>query len=185
MSNQPSHPDRELFEYLRGGLDPSGRDMVEAHIAECADCKEVAGVVRALRQGGPDPDRASAWLEPRSGHPDISELATLFYGGAEASDVSQTAAHVAVCPDCREEIATYARAESAADSFDSRAAERVAFPDAAWEMIREWEDSSFAKTKPETKSLSPELAADDSADREQSKEARPNEPADLKQNYNK
>lgn len=185
MSNKQTHPGRELFEYLSGGLDPRGREMVEGHIAECDDCKEVIGVVRALRQGAPGPDTANAWLEEGSAHPDIGELAALFYGGAGAGSVSRAAAHVAVCPDCREEIAVYAEAERSAARFDSSAAKRVAVPAAAWEMIREWEDSSFAKTKPETKSLSPELAASDSTERGQTKEALPNRTGGLKQNSNK
>jgi anti-sigma factor ChrR (cupin superfamily) len=184
MSNKQAHPERELFEYLSGGLDASGAIMIEEHLRECAGCSEVVSLVRALRQGPAPPDDANAWLMSESEHPDIGELASLFYGDSSTSTVAKAAAHVALCPGCREEIAVYAQAEQVAARFDSRTSERASAPAAAWEMIREWEDSSFARTKLETKPLSPELAANDSTEQEQSKEPRathlPNETADRK-----
>jgi hypothetical protein len=107
-----------------------------------------------------------------SEHPDIGELASLFYGDSSTSTVAKAAAHVALCPGCREEIAVYAQAERIAARFDSRTSERASVPASAWEMIRGWEDSSFAGTKPDTKPLSPEHAAGDSSQQEQAKELR-------------
>jgi hypothetical protein len=173
MSNKRAHPERELFEYLSGGLDPHGANMIEEHLRECAGCSEVASLVRALRQSPVPPDDANAWLMDESEHPDIGELASLFYGDSSAGTVAKAAAHVALCPGCREEIAVYAQAERIAARFDSRASERASAPASAWEMIREWEDSSFARTKPETKPLSPELATNESTKQDESKEPRP------------
>jgi hypothetical protein len=58
------------------------------------------------------------------------------------------AAHVAVCRSCADEIAQYARADYAASRYEAAKAAAGEVPAKAWEMIRDWEDSGYAKLKP-------------------------------------
>ena len=82
-----------------------------------------------------------------SQHPDVSELASFFYSTLEGVS-SQVAGHVASCSSCAEEIAQYAAGERAASEYQVANRTRAEMPAKAWEMISEWEESSFAKLKP-------------------------------------
>jgi hypothetical protein len=84
-------------------------------------------------------------------HPDASELASFFYG---KSDKPATGAHLAVCQTCAEEIALYARAEVAAADFKPGKKTAAKVPAAAWQMIQDWQDNSFAKPKIESETVS-------------------------------
>ena len=67
------------------------------------------------------------------------------------------ASHVAQCSFCGEAIAQYARAESASAEYEPVKDTAGEVPAKAWEMIRDWEDSSFAQLKPATEVLGQEL----------------------------
>lgn len=150
MTRKATHPDKQLFDYLNGSLDAPAAAEVGEHLAACPQCASAAGLVRALK--------SSARISPGEAHPDASEIAGLFFrksGGTRA----ETAAHVAMCPSCVEEIAEYARAQTAASQYQAgeHLAERV--PAKAWEMIHEWEESSFAKPRQESEMIGHELLA--------------------------
>lgn len=157
MARKAAHPDKQLFDYLSGTLDAPSAQEVEKHLATCFDCARAAELVRALKstpRGG-----GSATLESDKEHPDAGQLAALFYGKAVGATPADTAAHVAKCQSCAMEISEYARAEAAASVYKPGHQVRGAVPPAAWEMIREWEDSSFAKLKSESEMIGHELLA--------------------------
>ncbi len=87
-------------------------------------------------------------------HPDSSELASFFYGKANKPAV---AAHIAVCHHCAEEIALYAQAERSAAIYKPNKKNAGEVPAAAWQLIRDWEESSFAKPKTVSETISTEL----------------------------
>jgi hypothetical protein len=149
-----AHPDGQLFDYLSGSPSAQSRASIEEHLSECAECAAVADLARALRS------QLSNLGDKDSGkHLSVSELASFFYSKSPRARNRAAAAHVAVCQSCAEEIAQYARAESAASLYepDKKAERRV--PAAVWEMIRDWEESSFAKPRPASDSISQEMLA--------------------------
>lgn len=100
--------------------------------------------------------QASNFNETQSAnsHPDVSELASFFYG---KSNKPATGAHLAVCQSCAEEIALYARAERAAADFKPNEKTAATVPAAAWQMINDWQDNSFAKPKAQSETISAEM----------------------------
>lgn len=156
MVKKSAHPDIQLFEYLNGALDATAAQVIEAHLSVCEDCASAAVMIRALKEAASESNRES---ENRvSGeHPDISELASFFYARSRLAGSTDVAAHVALCSACAEAIAEYARAESAAAAHTSPNVTAGAVPARAWEMIRDWEDSSFAKLKPASEVIGQEL----------------------------
>ncbi|HEX8185422.1 MAG TPA: zf-HC2 domain-containing protein [Blastocatellia bacterium] len=154
MVKKSAHPDGQLFEYLSGALDAQSRLSVEEHLSECSGCAAVAGLVGALK------DQTSN-LKPRISQEHLSagELAALFYSKSPRARNRAAAAHVAQCQSCAAELAQYAQAERAASSYDPGQAHGGEVPAAVWEMISEWEESSFAKPKPASDAISPEMIA--------------------------
>lgn len=170
MARKSAHPDKKLFDYLNGAMSDDARRQVEQHLSECADCAAIADLVRALKREAadaraipsatPEPSaRATQHTSPDtfSDHPDVAALAAFFYNRSPRQRDGQVAAHVARCRDCAAEIAQYAQAERAAAAYEPVAAEAAAVPAAAWEMIREWEESAFARPKSESDAASHEL----------------------------
>jgi hypothetical protein len=92
-------------------------------------------------------------------HLSVSELASFVYSKSPRTSNRAAAAHVAQCLSCAEEIAEYARAERAAREYNPAQVAGGEVPATAWEMIREWEESSFAKPKPATETLGHEMLA--------------------------
>jgi hypothetical protein len=149
MARKPAHPDKQLFDYLSGALDGQAAQTVEEHLAACSECGSAAELVRLLksaRQISPDQ------------HPDAGEIAALFYGKS-ARARAETAAHVAICRSCASEIGAYARAEAAASKYNSTEHASGDVPAAAWEMVSEWQESSFAKPRPASEVIGQELLA--------------------------
>jgi hypothetical protein len=163
MVKKSAHPDIKLFEYLSGGLDTKAAQVIDAHLSVCAECASLAGLVRRLKAPASEPNpeggyQISDLKSQTSGeHPDISELASFFYAKSRRAESSGVASHVAHCSSCGEAIAQYARAEHAAAEYKPAKDTAGEVPAKAWEMIRDWEDSSFAKLKPATEVLSQEL----------------------------
>jgi hypothetical protein len=153
MAVKPAHLEGQLFDYLGGALGASAVQEVEQHLAECPKCAAAAELFRALKSARRS--EVSTAREPYE-HPDASEIAALFYGKSSRAR-AKTAAHVANCRSCAREISEYARAEAAASAYNP--AEHVSgeVPATSWEMIREWEESSFAKTRPASDVISQEL----------------------------
>jgi hypothetical protein len=87
-------------------------------------------------------------------HPDSGELASFYYGKAVNLKV---AAHLAVCHTCAEEMALYAKAEQAAAHYKPGKKQVGEVPAVAWQLIRDWEESGFARPKAESETLSSEL----------------------------
>jgi hypothetical protein len=87
-------------------------------------------------------------------HPDVSELASFFYG---KSNKPATGAHLAVCQSCAEEITLYAKAERAATDFKPSKKTAAKVPAAAWQMISDWQDNSFAKPKSQSETVTAEM----------------------------
>ena len=87
-------------------------------------------------------------------HPSTSELASFFYGSASGKGVP---AHVAVCQSCAAELALYARAERAAEKQVGLEQTAGKIPAAAWQLIRDWEESDFARPKAESETRNTDL----------------------------
>lgn len=152
-----AHPDKYLFEYLNGALDAGSRLSVEAHLSECGDCAMVADLVSVIKaDAGQIYGRESHVLKE---HPTVSELASFFYSKSARARNQATAAHVAQCRSCAKEMAQYAQAERAASEYNPALQAGGEAPAAAWEMIREWEESSFAKPKPASETIGKEMLA--------------------------
>lgn len=161
MAGRSSHPESELVGYLNGTLAAGSAHTVEQHLAGCSDCSSFATVLRTLRQerklsaSRSSASTLSSESLPRGTqlpdepflHPDVSELASFFYGKSPEQRRALVAGHVAVCTECTEALSIYARAEHAATAFEPSKVKRDAFPQKAWELIRDWEDSSFARPR--------------------------------------
>lgn len=156
MIKKAAHPGFQLFEYLNGALDERAAQVIEAHLSVCDDCASVARLVRALRESALEPNREGQ-SQTSGEHPDLSELASFFYAKSRSAGSSNMAAHVALCSSCGEAIAQYARGEHAAAEYNPASVAAVQVPAKAWEMIRDWEDSSFAKVKPASEAISQDL----------------------------
>jgi hypothetical protein len=87
-------------------------------------------------------------------HPDTDELAAFFYG---KSHKPTTAAHLAACQNCAEEITLYRQSEQAATDFKPNQKTAGKIPAKAWQMIRDWQDNSFARPKPHSETVSAEM----------------------------
>lgn len=152
-----------MFEYLSGALDTKAAQVIEAHLSVCAECASLAGLVRGLKASASEGNhegrsQVSDLKSQTSGeHPDISELASFFYAKSRRAESSSVASHLAHCSSCGEAIAQYARAEGAAAEYKPVKDTAGEVPAKAWEMIRDWEDSSFAKLKPATEVLGQDL----------------------------
>jgi hypothetical protein len=163
MVKKPAHPDSELFEYLSGAVDEKAAQVIEAHLSVCAECASVEGLVHELKASASDRNRerrsqiSDLKSQTFGEHPDISELASFFYAKSRRAESSSVASHLAHCSSCGDAIAHYARAEHAAAEYTPVTDGAGEVPAKAWEMIRDWEDSSFAKLKPATEVLSQEL----------------------------
>src|SRR6185503_4606899 len=110
MAKKSEHPDSKLFDYLNGKTEGAETRLVDEHLSACDECASAAAVVRAMK------NEASESQAPSSQHPDVSELASLFYSTREGAS-SQVAGHIASCSSCAEEIAQYAAGERAASEY--------------------------------------------------------------------
>jgi anti-sigma factor RsiW len=178
MARKSAHPSRQLFDYLNGALSDDARQQVERHLNDCADCAATADLVRELKRVAADSRAESTHssttaesntedssLIPHPSplitgdeHPDEASLAAFVYGRSPSERDARVAAHVARCGDCAAEIALYAQAEQAAANYEP-SVEADAVPAAAWEMIREWEESDYARLKPASETVNHELLA--------------------------
>jgi len=163
MVKKVAHPESALFEYLNGTLDRDTAQAIETHLAECDECASVARLVHALKDpalqltGKSQISNQGSHLAGE--HPDLGELASFFYARSRRAVHSNVAAHVALCSTCGEAIAQYARGEQSAAEYNSASAPAGQVPASAWEMIRDWEDSSFAKPKLASEVLGQDLLA--------------------------
>src|SRR5262245_15807618 len=160
MAKKLTHPDIQLFDYLNGAVDAEAARQIEAHLSACNDCSSVAVLVRSIKPAAMEPEGQppiSDQSQRYSEHPDVSELAYFFYSTSQRAESSRVAAHVALCPSCAEEIAEYARADHAANHYTLNKASQGEVPASAWEMIHDWEGSSFAKLRPASEALGQEL----------------------------
>jgi hypothetical protein len=145
-----AHPE-QLFEYLVGGLGEETRQAVDEHLSACAECRAVADLARSIKASVIE-------FEAHETHPDISELASFFYNKPSKQKTrSLIASHVAKCRSCADELAEYAIAERAAAAYHPSQAVPAEVPAAAWESIREWEESNFAKPKVASYGLSRDM----------------------------
>jgi hypothetical protein len=163
MVKKVAHPESALFEYLNGTLDRDTAQAIETHLAECDECASVARLVHALKDpalqltGKSQISNQGSHLAGE--HPDLGKLASFFYARSRRAVPSNVAAHVALCSTCGEAIAQYARGEQSAAEYNSASAPAGQVPASAWEMIRDWEDSSFAKPKLASEVLGQDLLA--------------------------
>ena len=163
MVKKRAHPDTQLFDYLNGAADKTAAKAIEAHLSECDDCASAVVLVRALKiaasETTPETQSSVSTLKSQISreHPDISELASFFYAKSQHAAPSSLASHLALCSPCAEAIAQYARAEGAAAEYKPTSVTTGAVPAKAWEMIRDWENSSFATLKPASEVLGQEL----------------------------
>ena len=163
MVKKEAHPEFRLFEYLNGNVDEKAAHAIESHLSLCDDCALVVRLVRELRNAAEEQPpqgrhRVSITYSQNSTvHPDLSELATFFYAKSRRTKNPSVAAHVALCISCGDAIAQYARAEHAAAGYNPASVSAGEVPASSWEMIRDWEDSSFAKMKPANEVLGQEL----------------------------
>lgn len=159
MVKKEAHP--ELFAYLNGAVDEQAAHAIETHLYGCDDCASVARLVRSLKESALEPRREGLSQSLKSlasgEHPDLGEIASFFYARSRRARSSNVAAHVALCSSCGEAIAQYARGEHAAIEYKSVSQAAGEVPAKAWEMIRDWENSSFAKLRPASEVLSQDL----------------------------
>lgn len=129
-----------MFEFLGGRLDSSAAEAVQEHLTHCVECTLLVESLRRMKS------LVSMQSSIAVSHPPVGDLASFFYESRAQS--ASVAAHVAQCPDCAEELSNYARAEAAVLRSNKAAAPSAAqVPANAWEMIKDWEDSVFAKPK--------------------------------------
>lgn len=159
-----AHPDIQLFDYLNGAAEAEAAQVIEEHLSLCEDCTSLAALVCKLKEAAAsEPNRESSSRASQLGshvsreHPVTNELASFFYANSRPADSSRVAMHVALCSSCTEAIAQYARAEHIASEYEPAKAMPGEVPAKAWEMIRDWEDSSFAQLKPASEVLGEEL----------------------------
>ena len=135
-------------------MDGPSRQVIDEHLSACNDCRVIVSLTDTLRR----PSEPSAINpEPDETHPDVSEIVSFFYGKPPKSSRAATASHVASCHHCARELAEYARAEHAAAEYIPSRSSSAEFPSAAWELIRDWEESSFAQQKFATYALSHDM----------------------------
>ena len=156
MAKKSAHPDIQLFDFLNGALDEKTAMVIEAHLTECEECASVAGLVRSLKESASQTNRERQ-SHTSGEHPGISELASFFYTQSQSADSCRAATHVSMCSSCAEAIAQYARAERASAEYEPAKAIAGEVPAKAWDMINDWEDSSFGKLKPASEVLGQEL----------------------------
>ena len=154
MSKKSVHTDNSVFDYMSGVLDAERARAFEQHLQSCTDCASVADIFSAMKSGIPDLKSQIA-----DDHPNVNELAKFFYSTPRAASRA-TAAHVAGCQSCAAELAEYARAERAASSYNPVRVAKADIPAKAWDMIREWEESSSARLKPLSRAARQEVFAE-------------------------
>lgn len=161
MSKKSSHPELELFEYLRGNLDEKAAQAVNAHLSECDECTLMTSLVIKLKDSALAQDIKDSPIYHGSQtlveHPDLSELASFFYQTSLPAERSSVAAHLALCSHCTEAVAQYARAEQIAAEYQASSAVPGTVSSVAWNLIHDWEESSFANVKPANEVLGEEL----------------------------
>jgi anti-sigma factor RsiW len=155
VARKSAHPEK-LFEYLRGELDGPSNQVIEEHLSTCDDCRAIVALAGMLKHS---PARSGIDFEGAKTHPDVSEIASFFHGKPATSRRAATAAHVASCQSCARELAEYASAQRAAADYSPSRSLAAEFPAAAWELIRDWEESSYAKQKAATYTVSQEMIA--------------------------
>ena len=149
-----SHPQKELFGYINGDVDASRAGEVEDHLRRCSECNSFVELIAGLKSQVALSNQArGSDLKAPETHPTVAALADFFYSGTRRREAS-VAAHVAVCTDCANALSHYARGEAAAagDPASQRQGEAsidssTAVSEGAWEMIRDWEESEFARDK--------------------------------------
>ena len=154
MVKKSQHPDISLFDYLSGKLDEESAREIKEHLRGCMDCAPVADIFSAIKSESSDLESQIA-----NEHPDVSELARFFYDRPRAAS-RQIAGHVAACQSCAAELAEYARAERAASSSGPVSSDPAEIPAAAWDMIREWEESRSTRPKSLNRTASREVFAE-------------------------
>jgi hypothetical protein len=154
MVKKSSHPDIKLFDYLNDSVDGNTRQEIEEHLSTCDECANLAKLVRAIKSTAESASGDSDAGPPAAfdSHPSTKALASFFYAKSELPEHAEIAGHIALCRSCVEAIAQYAHAEQLATNY-SYAGKLENAPAKAWEMIREWEESSFAKPKPASEVL--------------------------------
>jgi hypothetical protein len=140
--SESSHPENELFDFATGRLDAGSARAVEQHVNECAECCSLVDSLAALKA-----EMSAIDARRIEFHPSVGELAEYFYARPTSTTSVSIAAHLAVCKQCASEIAFYAQAEAAARQSEAGARAVAQVPAAAWKLIRDWEESPFARTK--------------------------------------
>ena len=160
MSKKQTHPDIELFDFLNVAVDQNEAKVIEAHLSTCEECGSIASLVRAFKRSASEQTNADKHQvsSPIGVHPDISTLASFYYARSNPADTASVRSHVAFCSSCAEAISEYARAERAAAEYERvKGAAAREVPAKAWELIRDWEESSFGKLKPANEVLGQDL----------------------------
>jgi hypothetical protein len=163
MVKKSAHSGIRLFDYLNGAVDEGGAQTIEAHLSVCDECASVATLIRKLKASVVESTHdgqsqiANRKSQISEEHPDINELALFYYAKTARAGRSSVASHVARCTSCAEAIAQYARAERSAAEYQPEKETSGEVPAKAWEMIRDWEESGFAKLKPASEVLGQEL----------------------------
>jgi anti-sigma factor RsiW len=155
MGKQSGHPERELIDYLDGRLNDDAAGEVAAHLESCGECRGYLDTIRVLRSqkppiggaGGSPPVQSASEPDENDAHPDVGELASFFYSKSSRAGSAALRSHVALCASCSNVLSQYALAEKLANSYVPSTAKTAEIPARAWELIAEWEESSFAKPK--------------------------------------
>ena len=120
-----------LGDHARGRLDPGQRRQVEAHLATCSECRDVAALLPAVQQALQEHGPALF-----DAHPSPEQLGQFALASDEldAPEQSRVAAHARACPTCANEVDLTRRAQRTAWARSPQAWAHAAGrkPAAAW-----------------------------------------------------
>ncbi|HKV38906.1 MAG TPA: zf-HC2 domain-containing protein [Blastocatellia bacterium] len=164
MARKSPHPVRSLFDHLNGRLDAKTARAVENHVSGCTECASFVNFVRALRSNAETAGQSSPTGPLGSGlsparHAGVGELASFFYNKTGGPAHASTAAHVALCEECRGFIALYADSEGVAARHPAQSEPDAKVPELAWKMIDDWEQSAFATLRPDSEAIAEETVS--------------------------
>lgn len=135
-----SHVEAETFmQYADGLLGAEAEAELTSHLAECAECRRRAEVVRAFNNR-----LKMEWLRARLraiipeewGCPSPDELSRYFLGESEAADRRRLEAHLEACARCRETVAEMERGYTILARADPLGARETALVVPWWERFR-------------------------------------------------
>src|SRR5215831_11993782 len=97
MTPPLDHP-KDLFWYVSGNLTSAEAERVEAHLRDCAECRQLAATLEEWKSG--------VLSGAADAHPDPAELDDYLARRVAASpeDAMRLEAHISACAECRQDL---------------------------------------------------------------------------------